>query len=379
MLTEGGDSIGTMSGGLAQDDHEQTVPRAELFAVVHLLNCLSMSAGMVIHVYVDNKYVVDTMHCLIAGWRPGPETAHGELWAEAVVHIGLLRDSVKIIKIKSHMELKQALAAGVPEAAWRANQAADSLADGAAKRARYSDGDVALVLGLDQHADLVLERHIAVLEAMLARQEPTVKLVRPRQRPLRERLQEAGKAAGHVLYFQKGKGCRGIGCKSCRLRGRLRSSWRWIRSKCEGPGKAFGHKIREQHGLHICVVCGCWAAAGRITSGGLAKLCRKHATKHGSECIALFLRDPSRPPYSLAEWPDGTPIPSNGPGARKRKEGMGGPCASSACKRPALVQRIPDVILPSADAPPPPPVTEAGRRLAALRARIRSREAGTGV
>ena len=64
-------------------DGEQTVPRSELFALVHLLTHVRVPDGVLIEMHVDNAYVVNQLHALVAGWRPGINTVHGDLWTRA--------------------------------------------------------------------------------------------------------------------------------------------------------------------------------------------------------------------------------------------------------------------------------------------------------
>ena len=66
--------------------------------------------------YTDNAYVVNTMYKVLAGWRPGPKTVHGDLWGEMCGHergMGyLMLGSLRIYKIKAHLTLEESLARG---------------------------------------------------------------------------------------------------------------------------------------------------------------------------------------------------------------------------------------------------------------------------
>ena len=47
--------IGTIRGGV---DGEQTVPRSELYALVHLVTHVRIPDGVLIEMHIDNAYVV---------------------------------------------------------------------------------------------------------------------------------------------------------------------------------------------------------------------------------------------------------------------------------------------------------------------------------
>ena len=67
--------IGSISGGLGSEQGLQTVPRAELQAAVHFLTHVWISDGVIVELHVDNSFVVNGLHALVAGWR----ATHGRL------------------------------------------------------------------------------------------------------------------------------------------------------------------------------------------------------------------------------------------------------------------------------------------------------------
>jgi ribonuclease HI len=205
VLKADGKVLGGATGGI--EGKAQTVPRAELFAVVHFLEHVIGHVTL----YIDNKYVVDGIAKLRGGWRAEPKTEHGDLWGRFAEHVdGRLRQ-VDTRKIKSHLEKAAAMTAGVPLFAWEADRVADVLADEAAARHQYTDADVAVVGRIDTTTAIVLKRLVAAASHILEAQVAVVRVPRAPLPPLRVRLGEVGKENGHMLYHEDG-----IGCRSCR-------------------------------------------------------------------------------------------------------------------------------------------------------------------
>ena len=323
-LHEQGHVLGSYGGGVTW---WQTVPRAELQAVIHFLCHVTIGPGVQVQLYCDNSYVVNQVQAFVAGWRPSVMTRHGDLWADlldsdrAVAYLQC--GSVKVTKIKSHLTLPQAVAAGYGELAWRANEAADRLADEAARRNAYAAGDVRLVRQLDSVAAVVARRLLAVSRFIVENKRPADKVVKVKPIPLRRQLQDIGSLAGHHIYFSAG-----VGCKRCHQHSRMKAASAWAANPCPGPGTRSGHVMRCLHGLHFCTVCGKWATEAGSRSRGMDAPCPGHPTQSGSRQLARFAQDPPLPPYRWTQWPDGTGV---GTGRRRRQA----PAAGTA-KRPRL-------------------------------------------
>ncbi len=97
----------------------QTAPRTELLAFAICLAHVNAESEII--VAIDCKFVVDGVQRVRQGWRPGPSTRHGDLWARVVQHAGgrLLRAT--IYKVKAHRAQEDAVSHGVPKLAWEAN------------------------------------------------------------------------------------------------------------------------------------------------------------------------------------------------------------------------------------------------------------------
>ena len=315
ILRGDGGVIGSTSGGLAGDE-AQTVPRAELYAATHFLANVTVAAGVEVELHVDNKYVVDTMQALAAGWRPNTSTLHGDLWALAARHAEQLTSGrIKIVKIKSHLSAAEAKDRGYKHLGWKANDVADKLADEAADRCGHSPGDLSLVESLDEAASLVARRLLAVGRYVLSRHIPPERVARAKVVPLRTRVAEAGRANGHNVHFQHG-----VGCRSCRQHSRMRQSWPWIGTSCKGPGSSNGHTTRSQHGLTMCLRCGSWAAGATTSKSGLRKPCPGNASEHRARNLARFAKAPPLPPYGQTTWPDGTPVVETTRAKKRQRE-----------------------------------------------------------
>ncbi len=82
VLRPDGSLWGAMHGGL--EGWPQTIPRAEVQAVVEFLEHVDLARQLIL--YVDCQYVVDGILRVQAGWRPIQATAHGQLWSCVAAH-----------------------------------------------------------------------------------------------------------------------------------------------------------------------------------------------------------------------------------------------------------------------------------------------------
>jgi hypothetical protein len=60
-LAPAGQQLGSIFGGI-EDDHAQTVPRAELHAAVHCLQHVATATGVRVELRIDNAHVVHAFH-----------------------------------------------------------------------------------------------------------------------------------------------------------------------------------------------------------------------------------------------------------------------------------------------------------------------------
>ena len=185
-----GEVVGGISGGL-NGNQAQTVPRSELFAAVHFLTHVTVIGEVLVEMFIDNLYVVNALHELIAGWRPSGKTVHGDLWdlllEDELAMSYLTYGTIRIYKIKSHLSVEQAIAAGYSRIAWEANQVADDMADKGAARAQFSPGDVRLIGQLDSAAEAVGRRLLAVGRFVAEHRTVEERTEKAKVPPLRQR------------------------------------------------------------------------------------------------------------------------------------------------------------------------------------------------
>ena len=123
----------------------QTVPRAEAWALCHLLE---VRDGRNTTVWVDASYVVRGVRAhgtsSQAGYQSGP---NGDIWCQLYDQLATLKNqgnNCTVLKIKSHLTWDEAASKGVPGLGWLANALAD-------KRATLEEARV-------QHPSEVIER-----------------------------------------------------------------------------------------------------------------------------------------------------------------------------------------------------------------------------
>ena len=301
-----------------------TVPRAELFAALFFIESIQFETeeeeeeeveGVDLH--IDNSYVVQGIRKMQGGTMPGDETQHGDLWHLLAKVPNTKLQRIRVHKVKAHLSQEEAGRQGFTAAAWKANQAADQLADEAAAKQQFQKHQRDGLQSLDATMGIVWNRLLAVYTWILGRPEAAKVQPPPRppKAPIRERLQAFAEPSGHKLVFAAG-----VLCSICRLQSPFKPALDWVGTPCTGPGAPQGHRVRHLHGLFFCCTCGVWGKEGKTTPLGLRRPCGR-PTRHGSRVLARLLGDPPKPPYSCKGgkgWPDGTvlAIPTS---ARKRK------------------------------------------------------------
>ena len=154
-------------------------------------------------------------------------------------------------KMKAHQKLEDALAAGVDERHWHANQLADRLAERAAMQAQLDGAAVAEVQSHDDEARRVQE-HPAAVALQVAKDAPALywpssRLQRRADAAMRARekweaLEEAARNTTHSLCEATGR------CTKC-LRGPTAAQPRmeFLRTPCTGRP----HNIDDSHTMHL--------------------------------------------------------------------------------------------------------------------------------
>jgi len=295
--------LGFIGGGVPG---EQTINRAELFAVVMLARRLPRATRL--PVAVDSSFVL----------RPGSEdeqsvrggTVHLDLWGE------LRRRQPEFVfhKVKSHLDWTAAEAQGYPLWSWLGNQVADAVAGAIGQRLQLPPQVVLEVEALDRRAERILRRLTAVVQATAAVKRP----LRERAAPAaEEEVAEAAAGSGEgevpaelvleaprAAHRWQAIGAEVSVCVAC-SRG-ARGSELLPSGQCPGAiasqwaeGVHPSHRRGVLDGLRFCTACGSWAAKRAVE---LQAQCRP-ATAAGKATLRALGRG-AKPP-GLPNWPEG--------------------------------------------------------------------------
>ena len=283
------------------DETNQTVPRAELQAVVRLAG----STNGDIVVWCDNLGTVQGVH-------GGPAALHavnGDLWERFWKARTARPGLFAVKKIKSHLDEEPSLICTFPLLGVFCNLVADRLAGFAAGQVQVAEQTCNELVRLYRDVATVQQWQAArVQEVMEARgfHESCAK-GSPRQARARktwlQRLGEEKAATSHqVAWHPKG----GLACLVCGTKGRGSRLFRWLRQPCAPRGMqvGLGHKIRKTRGAVWCRRCGGWATKARGLAPAVLKLgrtCLGFPTEHGKRAIAALLK--GRPPQGVIDWP----------------------------------------------------------------------------
>ena len=111
-----GAQVGGISGSLQHGDDHQTIPRAELFAVVHFAANVKQAEHQRIVLWVDNSGTVDGCISMAYGWVAKGDTANGDLWGALNSHGGdrLRSGQLEVRKVKSHLPKEESMSRGFP-------------------------------------------------------------------------------------------------------------------------------------------------------------------------------------------------------------------------------------------------------------------------
>ena len=148
------------------EDGEQTVPRAELQALIWI----AQQTNGDIEVAIDAKYVVK-------GHAKGPNGRHdyhNDLWEKLWLAISQRSGGISTIWVKAHLSRSTAWVQGIPVWAHIVNSLVDTLADEAAARVQIPSIMSDLIGWADSRAWLIRTRLIAV--ALLWAQEDQIQI-----------------------------------------------------------------------------------------------------------------------------------------------------------------------------------------------------------
>ena len=285
-----GTAYGTVEGS-------QTVPRAELYALVFVAENTQGSAT----VLIDSSYVVK-------GFSKGsgvPQSKNKELWARLWKAV---RDRVGILevaKVRAHATPDALEACQIPPLHFIANAMADALADMGSKLAALPEHRVREVLDLDLKARRIQERLVAISLCLIA---GSSKPVLKRNRSSKKRALEHGetslekclKETPHSIM----EGPTLIKCTRCNKSSPRKFAHLWLKGVCSGslPGNIHSshHKhLKTQRGLRFCSRCG-GIASHRVRT--LKNPCPSKPTVSGKKVLNRILK--GQLPFGMRSWPD---------------------------------------------------------------------------
>lgn len=178
---------------------EQTVPRAELQAILHLLE---FTTGEVT-VHTDCLSVLNGVIKLQQGiCEPKPDTTNGQMWRKAQLLLQTRKGSFRFEKIKAHLTREEALKEGFTKEAWIVDAEADSKANEAASETAYDQASIDRVKDTDRKANRVLGRLLKVHRHILENYEAPEREPRPKPKATRKVALEVGARHGHRLRIK---------------------------------------------------------------------------------------------------------------------------------------------------------------------------------
>ena len=246
-----------------------------------------------ITVHIDNANVLRGIQRITQGWKPGPETPDGDLWKgiQEATPKNLKEGNFK--KIDSHLSKEEAIQKGFTEEGWKANQAADQLAEEGARRNKLWEPDVEIQQKLDRTTQQVLRRmvqvHRIILQEKDAHPEQKDRYAKHSKNARVKEVAEQGKAMGHELTITDR-----VRCQKCHQSSGITKCWRWVHSPCNSEQQ---HQLRTHHGLTFCQKCGHWDAKEGKSSRGLQGPCKpKEVPPFRRKTLnRLLMKDPQPP------------------------------------------------------------------------------------
>jgi hypothetical protein len=284
--------LGIAFGGVP--DQQQSVPRAELYAILKLA---VMTQGSLTAV-VDADYVCKGFH---AG-RHGQHESHHDLWRQLWQRLETREGSFQVCKVRSHLQAEHIVTGSICGWQFYLNAIADSLADRAAVLAQLPPSIVRDVTDADLLLSKVQKRLVAlgalVFEAANSKPEERERAVASLADPLSP---EPSRGSAHDLR----KSGNWIRCHRCRMAGTAKAWRAWQNTPCM-PSVAIPVGVHRSHrgsfaivrGLGVCLQCGSWVKKRLVN---LAKPC-KEPKMAGQAALAAIARGDR--PQGLPQWPD---------------------------------------------------------------------------
>ena len=275
-------SFGSVPGG-------QTVPRAELYALVELVR----STEGFVEVLIDSSYAVE-------GYAKGPvhhQSANQDLWDNLWRSLEGRREGVLVTKVAAHF----AKLDSQPPLHTIANTLADVAANRGAKLAALPPEEVRAVKEVDDMAWAIQSRIVCISLSVVtnfSQPKPRAKQRVPLARGVQ--VQEGVNDSGHDLRSLYNR----IVCTRCLKTGPKNRTLGWVEQPCnrelpQGLHPSHSPHFRIYRGLFLCFKCGSW---GKTRLVNLKKPCQQRLSIAGKQVLKRICK--GKKPYGLKSWPD---------------------------------------------------------------------------
>ena len=283
-----GIAYGTVSG-------LQTVPRAELFALVYLA---SQTEGDV-EVLVDSSYVVK-------GFSKGskfPQSKNKDLWGSLWKAVGGRAGILTVTKVRAHATPSELESSEIPPLHFIANSMADVLADMGSKLSALNPVWVEEVGALDLKVRRIQERLVSISMALILGSSKPQR----RDRASRKRLLEQGSGLDECLretphLIRESPSM--IKCTRCNKSSPRKFAHLWLRGVCAEANPNGIHLSHQQHlktfrGLRFCSRCG---GIGSKRVRTLKHPCPSKPSISGRKVLNRILK--GQLPFGMSRWPE---------------------------------------------------------------------------
>ena len=250
---------------------QQTVPRAELTAIIEVVKRLAGPTT----IWTDHKNISDIFN---GDLRTSVGRANSDLWEQLLDHLQEKAIPVKVRWVPSHSdEHAEGPAPWIPPLIFLGNAEADRLAGDAVKSQEVENHIAVQVKEQQALAATILNRIVHITEVVLGiGKKEDLQKVRQQRRSMFTEASARGPALKELVYEAKlvtdhqlfGAG-RGLHCRKCwtRAPGQQKDLVKWLYHDCETAAEVaspphFSHSLQAaEPGTIYCISCGAWSTS----------------------------------------------------------------------------------------------------------------------
>ena len=250
----------------ALEGSKQTVPRAELVAIIQGIKALPK--GATVEVWSDHKNHVRRYS---RGKDAQDLGDHEDLWEELWQIVDSHEGHITLHKVKGHAKAKHIYGSGTPGEVFVASYIADALADEAAKLSQLPLQELEAFRQDLEHNKRILLRIAKATLASISEQPQAKGENQPKadNSITMSEIGEQMKATTH--HIVPGKAPRSLQCSRCGKQGMntTKKMLAWLRTDCEGAARDIdpSHDIRVLDDTRWCGKCGCFSQCKRVLRG----------------------------------------------------------------------------------------------------------------